>query len=164
MQQKMQSCIFLADCDPISKRTLLKTCNQLIAQAAIVVPHTIDMFLEILPPYKGCKCILLEIRYRTGIKPKLVVIQMKQGLWKNHVADTDRGGKAFGKGVKIDNLVCSIHREQGWNRLSLQTKFTVEIIFDNIAGIRFVCPLQSPYLRLTEVTIPVGNGGTEISG
>lgn len=109
MQQKMQSCIFLADCDPISKRTLLKPCNQLVTQTAIVVPHTIDMFLEILITYKGCKCILLEIRYRTGIKAKLVVIQVKQGLGKDHIADPNRGGKAFGKGVKIDNLVCSIH-------------------------------------------------------
>lgn len=109
MQQKMQPCIFLADCNPISNWTLLKPCNQLITQAAIVVPHTIDMFLEILIPYKGCKCILLEIRYRTGIKAKLVVIQVKQGLGKDHIADTDRGGKAFGKGVKIDNLVRGIH-------------------------------------------------------
>lgn len=109
MQQKMQPCIFLTDCNPISKWTLPKPCNQLITQAAIVVPHTIDMFLEILIPYKGCKCILLEIRYRTGIKAKLVVIQVKQGLGKDHIADPDRGGKAFGKGVKIDNLVRGIH-------------------------------------------------------
>ena len=128
----MQAGVFFRYLAAGSKRAFTDGAHQFVANAAVMGAHTVDMLFKITLFDKPRQRILLEIRHCTGIKREPPFKFLQQVFWQYHVADSDRRGKAFRKGIDVNNAFRAVNSLQGGNRLSGKAEFGIVVIFNNI--------------------------------
>ena len=113
-----------------------------IQRIPVIFAHPVDMLFKVSFFQKPGQRVLLEIRYRTGIKSKFGTESAHERRRKNHVADPDGRGEALGESVDVDHLAGGIDTLHGGNRPARQTEFAVVIIFDDVSLFGFRGPRQ----------------------
>ena len=111
--------------------------------SAVVETHSVNVLFKVALLNKFSQSILLKVGYRAGIERQHPVKFVRKMLRQNHIADTDRRSKWFGKRINVDNLLPGINTEKRGQRLSVNPEFTVIIILNDIAAILFISPCQN---------------------
>ena len=131
----------MQDLDFIMFRVGEELLQEQLAQLFVVVPHAVDVPLEVALIDKLSQGVLLEGGDGAAEIAQAAVELLHERHRQHHIADADGGCEAFGKGIHVDYLAAHIHAEQGRDRLSYQPKFRVVVIFNNIS-LTGSCPAQ----------------------
>ena len=131
----------MQDLDFIMFRVGEELLQEQLAQLFVVVPHAVDVPLEVALIAKLSQGVLFEGGDGAAEIAQAAVELLHERHRQHHIADADGGCEAFGKGIHVDYLAAHIHAEQGRDRLSYQPKFRVVVIFNNVS-LAGSCPAQ----------------------
>ena len=109
---------------------------------------------------EACQRILLKAGYGAAVKAHGLLVAIQQTRRQHYVADTQRGHKAFGEGVHIDDTALRILRVQRQDKATGVTEFAVVIIFNDIA----LADAVNPFEQLQPACYGHDNAGGEVVG
>ena len=95
MQYKMRTGVAFGYLRNSGQRRSVDGSQNFVALLAVVVFHFVDMTFKIAFGNKACQRILLEAGYGAAVKAHGLLIALQKTRRQHHVADAQRGHKAF---------------------------------------------------------------------
>lgn len=113
-----------------------------MALLTVIELHFVDVTLKIAVGNEACQCVLLKARHGAAIKAHGLLIARQQATRQYHVADAQRGHKAFREGVDINDTVLRVLRVERQDEAAVIAEFAVIIVLYDIALADAVYPFK----------------------
>lgn len=113
-----------------------------MALLTVVELHFVDVTLKIVVGNEACQRVLLKARHGAAIEAHGLLIARQQATRQDHVADAQRGHKALGEGVDINDTVLRVLRVERQDEASVIAEFAVIIVLNDVTLADAVHPFK----------------------